>query len=195
MGRRRRACCTSARRAPALMPGPACYGRGGTQATVTDACVVLGYIDPDYFLGGAMTLEPGLAAAAIATHVAEPLGLDVYEAAAAVLDLACERMVSAIEEITLNQGIDPREAVLVGGGGGAGLYSVAIARRLGAGAVVIPEVAAALSATGALLSELRRGLRRDRGHDERRVRLRACQLGARRPAPPLRRVRRHRGGR
>jgi N-methylhydantoinase A/oxoprolinase/acetone carboxylase beta subunit/N-methylhydantoinase B/oxoprolinase/acetone carboxylase alpha subunit len=138
------------------VPGPACYGRGGTQATVTDACVVLGYIDPNYFLGGEMTLEPDRAAAAVETDVARPLGLDLHEAAAAVLDLACERMVTAIEEITLNQGIDPREAALVGGGGGAGLYSVAIARRLGAGSIVIPEVAAALSATGALLSELKR---------------------------------------
>ena len=138
------------------VPGPACYGRGGTQATVTDACVVLGYIDPAYFLGGEMTLDHSRAAAVVETHVARPLNLDAFEAAGAVLDLACERMVTAIEEITLNQGIDPREAVLVGGGGGAGLYSVSIARRLGAGTVVIPEVAAALSATGALLSDLRR---------------------------------------
>jgi N-methylhydantoinase A len=136
------------------VPGPAAYGRGGTAPTVTDACVVLGYIDPDYFLGGDMKLEPQLAADAIQRDVAAPLGLELHEAAAAVLNLACERMVNAIEEITLLQGIDPRDAVVIGGGGGAGLYSVAIARRLGSPRVVIPEVAAALSAAGALLSDL-----------------------------------------
>jgi N-methylhydantoinase A len=137
-------------------PGPACYGRGGLRPTVTDACVVLGYIDPDYFLGGEMRLDVGLAEEALAGDVASPLGLPVAEAASAVLDLAIERMVRAIEEITLVQGIDPREAVTIGGGGGAGLYAVGIARRLGSPRVVIPEVSAALSATGALLSDLRR---------------------------------------
>ena len=135
-------------------PGPACYGRGGTRPTVTDASLVLGYIDPDYFLGGAMELDAAAAETAIARAIGEPLGLDVYEAASAVLTLATEHMVRAIEEITLNQGIDPRSAVLVGGGGAAGLNSVAIARRLGSPHVVIPEVGAVLSAAGALMSDL-----------------------------------------
>jgi N-methylhydantoinase A len=137
-------------------PGPACYGRGGDRPTVTDACVVLGYIDPEYFLGGEMPLDTERAAAVVERDVATALGLDVQAAASAVLDLAIERMVRAIEEITLNQGIDPREAVTIGGGGGAGLYAVGIARRLHSPKVVIPEVSAALSATGALLSDLRR---------------------------------------
>jgi N-methylhydantoinase A len=137
------------------VPGPASYGRGGTEPTVTDACVVLGYIDPEYFLGGEMKLDSERAAEALERVVAGPLGLELHEAASAVLDLAVERMVRAIEEITLNQGIDPTQAVVVGGGGGAGLYSVGIARRLGSATIVIPEVAAALSATGALLSDLR----------------------------------------
>jgi N-methylhydantoinase A len=135
-------------------PGPACYGRGGDRATVTDACLVLGYIDPDYFLGGEMDVSVRLAEAALTRDVSGPLGLDLYEAAAAVLGLAIERMVTAIEGITLSQGIDPAAAVLVGGGGGAGLYSVAIARRLGVRTVVLPDVAAALSAAGALISDL-----------------------------------------
>jgi N-methylhydantoinase A len=137
------------------MPGPACYGRGGAHATVTDACVVLGYIDPQFFLGGEMTLDVSLAAASLEREVASKLGVDLADAAAAVLDLAIERMVSAIEGITLNQGIDPAKAVMIGGGGGGGLYSVGIARRLGCTRVVIPSVSAALSATGALLSDLR----------------------------------------
>ena len=136
------------------VPGPACYGKGGKRPTVTDAALVLGYIDPEFFLAGTMALDGERAAAAIAADVGAPLGLDDAEAASAILRLATENMVGAIEEITINQGIDPRGAVLVGGGGAAGLNSVAIARRLGCRSVVIPEVGAALSAAGALMSDL-----------------------------------------
>jgi N-methylhydantoinase A len=135
-------------------PGPACYGRGGTRPTVTDACLVLGYIDPEYFLGGEMPVSPELARTAIERDVGEPLGLDLFQAASAILSVAVERMVTAIEGITLQQGIDPARAVMIGGGGGAGLYSVTIARRLGIPRVVVPDVAAALSAAGATLSDL-----------------------------------------
>jgi N-methylhydantoinase A len=135
-------------------PGPACYGRGGDRPTVTDACLVLGYIDADYFLGGEMAVSVDLARAALDRDVSRPLGLDLHESASAVLGLATERMVTAIEGITLSQGIDPASAVMIGGGGGAGLYSVGIARRLGVSSVVLPDVAAAISATGALISDL-----------------------------------------
>ena len=136
-------------------PGPACYGRGGKRSTVTDACLVLGYIDPEYFLGGTMDVSLELAEKAIQANVAEPLQLDLYESAAAILALAAERMVTAIEEITLIQGIDPEESVLIGGGGGAGLYCMGIAKRLNCWPILIPEAAAALSATGAILSDLK----------------------------------------
>ena len=142
-------------RSAGAVPGPVCYGAGGTEPTVTDASVVLGWIDPDYFLGGAMALETEAAAAAIETRVAGRLGLGLHEAAAAVMSVATENMVHAIEDITVNQGIDPREAAIVGGGGAAGLNAVALARRLGCGQVILPEVAAALSAHGALISDLR----------------------------------------
>ena len=135
-------------------PGPVCYARGGAEPTVTDACVVLGYIDPDYFLGGEMELDAAASRQAIAELVARPLGLEVNEAAAAIMAVATERMVQAIEEITVNQGVDPRSAVLVGGGGAAGLNAVAIARRLGSRRVVIPQAGAVLSARGALMSDL-----------------------------------------
>jgi N-methylhydantoinase A len=121
---------------------------------VTDACVVLGYIDPRFFLGGVMELEPDRARDAVRRDIAEPLDLELDMAAHAILNLAIERMVSAIEGITLKQGIDPASAPLIGGGGGAGLYSVGIARRLGCRTIVIPPTSAALSATGALLSDL-----------------------------------------
>lgn len=137
------------------VPGPVCYGKGGTRPTVTDASLVLGYIDPAFFLGGAMKLEVESAAKAIEEEVARPLGLDLSEGALAILRLATENMVGAIEEITIHQGMDPRTAVLVGGGGAAGLNSVAIARRLDCKTVIIPEVVAVLSAAGALMSHLR----------------------------------------
>jgi N-methylhydantoinase A len=136
------------------VPGPACYGQGGTRPTVTDAALILGYLDPDFFLGGRLRLDITAAATALHVHVAAPLGLELDQAAAAVLAVVTENMVGAIEGITVNQGIDPRTATLVGGGGGAGLNAIALARRLGCPQVVIPDAAAALSAAGALMSEL-----------------------------------------
>ena len=137
------------------VPGPVCYGTGGVEPTVTDASVVLGWIDPDFFLGGAMSLDREAAAKAIQSHVGDKLGFGLHQAAAAILSVATENMVHAIEDITVNQGIDPRGAVLIGGGGAAGLNVTAIARRLGCGRAIIPDVAAALSAAGALMSDLR----------------------------------------
>lgn len=136
------------------VPGPVCYGKGGARPTVTDAALVLGYIDPDFFLGGSVALDTAAAQAAIARDVAAPLGLGLDEAASAMIVVATENMVQAILDITVNQGIDPREAVLVGGGGAAGLNSVLIARRLESPRLLIPEVGAALSAAGALMSDL-----------------------------------------
>ncbi|TWE28849.1 N-methylhydantoinase A [Prauserella muralis] len=134
-------------------PGPVCYSRGGTEPTVTDACLALGYLDGDYFLGGRMKLDVEGARRAV-TRISGALGLTVEEAAAAILELATEHMVGAIEEITLNQGISAQDAVLVGGGGAAGFNAVAIARRLGCDTVVVPALGAVLSAAGALMSDL-----------------------------------------
>lgn len=145
-------------RSAGATPGPVCYGAGGVHPTVTDACLVLGWIDPSYFLGGRMTLQVEPARAAIEQDVAGPLGVDVEEAAAAIVHLATEHMVRAIEEITLVQGVDPTRAVMIGGGGGAGLYSSGIARRLGCPLVVIPEVSATLSAAGMILSDVQTDL-------------------------------------
>lgn len=151
-------------------PGPVCYASGGTRPTMTDACVVLGYVDPAYFLGGRARLDVDAAREAIRAQVGDPLGLDAHEAAAAIVRLATERMVSAIEEITIHQGIDPRQAVLVGGGGAAGFNTVAIARQLGCPEVIIPPIGPALSAAGALISDLARSFEltfrtTDRGFD------------------------------
>jgi len=136
------------------LPGPACYGQGGGKPTVTDASLVLGYLDPEFFLGGSMSLDVDAARTAIERDVAGPMNLSLEDAAAAVISIATENMVQAIIDITVNQGIDPREAVLIGGGGAAGLNSTAIGRRLGSERVLIPEVGAALSAAGAMMSDL-----------------------------------------
>lgn len=141
-------------------PGPACYGHAGTEPTLTDACLLLGYLDPDYFLGGRARLDVEAAKTAMQRSVADRMGVDVYEAAASIWQLATEHMVGAIQGITSNRGIDPRSAVLVGGGGAAGLNSVAIGRRLGCRQVLIPTVGPALSAAGALISELSRTFER-----------------------------------
>ena len=142
------------------VPGPACYGQGGDKPTVTDAALALGYLDPAFFLGGAMALDIEAARRALDTDVAQPMGLSLEDAAAAVISVATENMVQAIMDITVNQGIDPREAMLIGGGGAAGLNSIAIARRLGCPRAIIPEVGAALSAAGAMMSDLTSQYRR-----------------------------------
>jgi N-methylhydantoinase A len=136
------------------VPGPVCYGRGGSEPTVTDASLVLGHLDPDFFLGGAIKLDLGAARAAIEAKVARPLKIGLLEAAHAIVAVATENMVQAIMDITVNQGIDPRQATLIGGGGAAGLNMVLIGRRLGVESVIVPPVGAALSAAGALLSDL-----------------------------------------
>jgi N-methylhydantoinase A len=142
------------------VPGPACYGQGGDKPTVTDAALALGYLDPEFFLGGAMALDVAAGRAALERDVAGPMGLPLEDAAAAVISIATENMVQAIMDITVNQGIDPREAMLIGGGGAAGLNSIAIARRLGCPRAIIPEVGAALSAAGAMMSDLTSQYRR-----------------------------------
>jgi N-methylhydantoinase A len=141
-------------------PGPACYGAGGKHATVTDAALVLGYIDPRYFLGGRIPLNRDAAADAVTRDVARPLGMPLERAALAMMSVWTENMVQAIADITVNQGIDPSRAAIIGGGGAAGLNAAAIAARLGCRNLIVPEVGAALSAFGAIVSDVTRQYRR-----------------------------------
>ena len=134
-------------------PGPACYGRGGMHATVTDAALVLGYLDPAYFLGGRMQLDGRAAEQAVGT-LATPLGQTADQMAQAILTLAGEAMLQAIQEISINEGVDPRETLLVAGGGAAGLNLVSIAQELGCRQVLFPRTAGALSACGAQYSDI-----------------------------------------
>jgi N-methylhydantoinase A len=135
-------------------PGPVCYQRGGTQPTVTDAALACGYLDPDYFLGGRLRLDEDAAHRAIQAQIAGPLGLTVEAAARAVLAVADQAMVGAIQEITVNQGVDPRECLLVAGGGAGGFNAVSLARELCCRLVLVPRAAGTLSAVGAQLADL-----------------------------------------
>ena len=134
-------------------PGPACYGRGGRHATVTDAALVLGYLDPDYFNGGRMRLDSSAAQVAVGGLAAE-LGKTLEDTASGILTVASEHMVAAITEITINEGVDPRDSLLLAGGGAAGLNIVPIARELGCTRVLLPRMAGALSACGAQYTDI-----------------------------------------
>lgn len=134
-------------------PGPACYGRGGSEATVTDAAVVLGYIDPAYFLGGRMHLDRGAAERTV-SKLSAKLGQSVEKTADAIVTIASEHMVQAIREMTIYEGVDPRESIIVAGGGAAGLNIVPIARELGCTKVLVPNTAAGFSACGGHYSDV-----------------------------------------
>jgi N-methylhydantoinase A len=137
------------------VPGPACYGRGGTRPTVTDANLVRGFLDAGNFAGGTMTLDVDKARAAIGQHVAVDLDLTIEEAASLIGLTVEQNMVAAIDEITIKRGVDPREYVMVAGGAAAGLHAVPIARELGIRRVFVPPVAGVLSAFGILVSDMK----------------------------------------
>ncbi|GIK82871.1 MAG: 5-oxoprolinase [Alphaproteobacteria bacterium] len=136
-------------------PGPVCYGRGGTQPTSTDCAVVLGLIDPDYFLGGEMKLDLPAAREAIRTELAEPLGMRVEEAALAVVRVQVAQIVSGIRNVSVEKGLDPREFVLLPFGGAGNLYSGLIAEELGVAEILVPIHASILSALGMLMSDVK----------------------------------------
>jgi N-methylhydantoinase A len=134
-------------------PGPACYGRGGTRPTVTDANVVLGYLSSESLAGGAQTVYPDRAAAAVG-QIAGPLGTDVLAAAHGIHLLANSLMARAIRGVTTERGRDPREYTLVGYGGAGPMHAVQIARDFGMDRVVVPPAPGVFSATGLLLADM-----------------------------------------
>ena len=119
-------------------PGPACFGRGGTEPAIADANLVLGRLDPDTFCGGEIRLDVDRARAALDT-IAQPLGLSVEEAAQAMLELATHDMVDALRVISIDRGIDARDFALVAIGGAGGLHGAEVARTLGIGTVIVPR--------------------------------------------------------
>ncbi|MET8867004.1 hydantoinase/oxoprolinase family protein [Nonomuraea sp. NPDC004580] len=138
-------------------PGPACYGRGGTQATVTDANVALGRVDPAWFAGGLMTLDAEAAGAAVA-ELAARLRLDPLELAEGVCAVANAKMAQAIRTLTVEHGVEPREFALVAFGGAGPMHAAFIARELGISEVVVPRFPGAFSAWGMLEADVRRDL-------------------------------------
>ncbi|MEW5721460.1 MAG: hydantoinase/oxoprolinase family protein [Thermodesulfobacteriota bacterium] len=136
------------------IPGPACYKHGGQEPTVTDANVILGYIDPGYFLGGRMEIDPDLAARVITDKIARPLHLGLEEAAFTIWSTINVNMVAAIQDVTIWQGIDPREYVLVSGGGAGNCHAVALARELGIKRLLVPKFGGVLSAVGGLVADV-----------------------------------------
>jgi N-methylhydantoinase A len=135
-------------------PGPACYGQGGTAATVTDANLVLGYLDPERFLGGERRLDGNAAERAI-DHIATALGLGRMAAAHGIHRIVNTNMAEGVRLISVRRGVDPRRFALFAFGGAAGLHATAIAGQLGLTRVIVPRVAAVLSAWGMLATDLR----------------------------------------
>ena len=136
-------------------PGPACYARGGTEPTVTDADLVLGYLDADYFHGGAMTLDRAAAVAAIENRIAEPLGLSLSEAAYGIYRVANSIMSNAVTVVTVQRGLDPREFAMIVAGGAGPIHAVPIARELGIHTLLVPRESSVFCAAGMLLSDLK----------------------------------------
>ena len=135
-------------------PGPACYGQGGAEATVTDASLVLGLLDPANFLGGRARLDPAAAAAAI-DRIAAALGVARMSAAEGIHRVINTDMAEGIRLVSVRRGVDPRAFAILAFGGAAGLHVTAIARQLEVARVVVPRLAAVLSAWGMLTSDLR----------------------------------------
>ena len=139
------------------VPGPACYARGGAHPTITDANLVLGRLDPGFFLGGALTLDLEAARAAIAT-LATAMNLGIEQTAQAIVDIANAKMIAALDFISVQRGIDPRAYALVPSGGGGPLHAAAIAGAMGIRTVIIPPTPGLNSALGLLATDVKHDL-------------------------------------
>lgn len=135
-------------------PGPACYGRGGTDPTVTDANVALGYLNPHRLVGGALEIDPGLSERSIRLQVGAPLDVDLSHAAWGIHSLANSNMIRAIRSVTVERGRDPRAFSLVAFGGSGPVHAAGIAAAMGMSTVIVPRFAGLLSAVGLLVSKV-----------------------------------------
>jgi N-methylhydantoinase A len=145
-------------------PGPACYGRGGTQPTVTDADVVCGYLNPDYFLGGAQKLDAAASRAALKTRIADPLKMDVLQAAAGIQRIVDMRMADEVRVFAAKRGVDLSAFTLLPFGGAGAVHAAAVAQELGMRRILVPPRPGAFSALGLLCTDvvhdyIRSGLR------------------------------------
>jgi N-methylhydantoinase A len=144
------------------VPGPVCYGSGGTQPTVTDANVVLGYINPKHLVGGALKLDAGKAREALARQIARPLAMSLEQAAYGAHLIAASNMIRAIKAVSSERGRDPREFILVAHGGNGPLFAVVMARALMMRHVLIPPSPGVFSAFGLLYSDVEYHVTRSR---------------------------------
>ncbi len=141
-------------RSAGARPGPVCYGLGGTEATLTDVMLLIGYMDPDQFLGGSITLDRAGAVAAVSRQVAEPLGLDPTAAAIGIYRIACAQITDLIREITVERGLDPRDFVLHAFGGTCGMLAAAFGEELSVRRVIIPYTASVNCAFGLISADI-----------------------------------------
>ncbi|MGO2109992.1 MAG: hydantoinase/oxoprolinase family protein [Pseudoclavibacter sp.] len=137
------------------VPGPAAYDNGGTEPTVTDADIVLGYVDPEYFLGGRKALHGDLSEKAVREKIAEPLGLTVEAAAAGIYEMVNLAMAAGTKNISVARGYDPREFPMVAAGGAGPVHAGMIAHELEVPVVVVPRMSSVLCAAGMLMADLR----------------------------------------
>ena len=147
-------------RGAGAVPGPAAYGRGGEEPTVTDAQLVLGRLAPGPYAGGAVSLDLERAEAALRARVGEPLGLGLHEAAIGVIRLVEQNLLQAVERISTERGRDPARFVLVACGGAGPMHGAAVGRRLGARGVLVPKLAGVFCALGMLNADVGRDLAR-----------------------------------
>jgi N-methylhydantoinase A len=138
-------------------PGPAAYGLGGTEPTVTDANIIVGRINPEYFLGGSITLDVECAREAVAT-IARPLGVSIEEAALGIIRIANANMIHLLKLVSVRQGRDPRDFAMIAFGGGGSMHASSLARDMHMPRVIIPPAPAHFSAWGMLVSDLRHDL-------------------------------------
>ncbi|MBL4929747.1 caprolactamase subunit alpha [Fuscibacter oryzae] len=136
-------------------PGPACYGQGGKLPTVSDANLVLGYLNPDGLVGGRLPLDYAKAEQAIRTNLADPLGMTVERAAYGMFTIVNANMVNGIRRVTVERGYDPRDFVLVGAGGATAAHITALADAIGIDTIVLPKLASGLCAFGQIISDVK----------------------------------------
>ena len=145
-------------RSAGAAPGPACYGNGGTLPTCTDVDLLLGYLDPDYFLGGRMALLREPAERAVREHLAEPLGVSADDAAVAAFEVVNAGMAAGIRDMIVDHGLDPETMPLVVGGGAGPVHAAAVAMELGVREVIVPRQSGVFCAVGMLFADLKHDL-------------------------------------
>jgi len=134
-------------------PGPVCYDKGGEKTTVTDAALVLGILNSDFFLGGKIKLNKNLALRSI-KNISKKLGMNEYDTALSILDVVTQNMAQEIKSLTIHQGINPSESLIIAGGGASGINILNLAKNLGCKSIIIPDMGPVISASGAVIAEL-----------------------------------------